>query len=78
MIRIHDGLVEELESTYNKDNQTMTFETDLFSTYAILHETPQKGFNWLWVIIPVLIGMVLVGSYLKREDNKNRFKRTKA
>lgn len=78
VIRIHDGVVEELESTYNKDNQTMTFETDLFSTYAILYETPQKGFNWLWIIIPVLIGMVLVGSYLKREDNKNRFKRTKA
>jgi uncharacterized repeat protein (TIGR02543 family) len=78
VIRIHNGIVEELESNYNKDEKTISFETDRFSTYAILYETPQIGFNWLWVIIPVVIGVVFVGVYLKRDDIKYRFKRTKA
>lgn len=37
VVRVHEGQVEWLATTHNKANQTLTFETDRFSTYAILY-----------------------------------------
>lgn len=37
VIRIHDGVTEALETEYNSEYDTVTFETDRFSTYAITY-----------------------------------------
>ncbi|MCK7504567.1 MAG: hypothetical protein MZV70_11095 [Desulfobacterales bacterium] len=39
VIRIHNGVAEVLETAYHQDNQTLTFETDRFSTYAIAYDS---------------------------------------
>lgn len=36
IVRVHDGVAEELDTVLNKDN-TLTFKTGLFSTYAITY-----------------------------------------
>lgn len=41
VIRNHEGKIEELESTYDEKTDTLTFETDKYSTYAIAY----KGTN---------------------------------
>lgn len=38
IIRNHDGEVESITPTYNKDADTLTFETDRFSDYAIAYK----------------------------------------
>ena len=37
IVRMHDGKVETLNSDYNAENHTLTFETDKFSTYALAY-----------------------------------------
>ena len=37
IVRIHDGIVDILETEYDPENNTLTFETDKFSTYAIAY-----------------------------------------
>lgn len=39
--RLHDGEVEQLVTEYNKDTQTVSFETDRFSVYAIAYTEKQ-------------------------------------
>lgn len=41
VIRNHEGEIEELESKYDEETDTLTFETDKYSTYAIAY----KGTN---------------------------------
>ncbi|MCD8301132.1 MAG: hypothetical protein LUC41_08220, partial [Clostridiales bacterium] len=36
MIRVHDGKAQVLDSKYDADAQTVSFKTDLFSTYALV------------------------------------------
>ncbi len=36
IVRIHDGVTEVLPTTYDAESGTITFETDRFSTYAIV------------------------------------------
>lgn len=38
VVRIHEGLVEILEGTYNPVTHIFTFETDRFSTYALTYQ----------------------------------------
>jgi virulence-associated protein VagC len=38
VIRIHDGVATVLEPEYRQADQTLTFETDRFSTYEIAYE----------------------------------------
>ncbi len=37
ILRIHDGRVEKLKTNFNAENNTITFETDKFSTYALTY-----------------------------------------
>ena len=37
MVRVHDGVAEILSSVYDEKEQTLTFKTDRFSTYAIIY-----------------------------------------
>lgn len=50
IVRIHDGVPEVLNATYNSATGEISFKTDRFSTYAILHSGKQTvskpvGFN---------------------------------
>lgn len=38
VMRYHDGKVDVLNTNYDEENDTITFETDKFSTYAIVYE----------------------------------------
>ncbi len=42
MIRVHDGVVDVLNGTYNATNFTLTFTTDKFSTYGIQYTNPNE------------------------------------
>lgn len=43
IVRVHDGKAEILESVYDENENTLTFKTDRFSTYAITYsDTEQK------------------------------------
>ncbi|MDO4413595.1 MAG: leucine-rich repeat protein [Erysipelotrichaceae bacterium] len=42
VIRIHNGEAETLECTLSEDGNSVIFETDKFSTYAIVAETPAE------------------------------------
>ncbi len=37
VLRIHDGIAEKLESTYDAKEKTVTVKTDKFSTYALVY-----------------------------------------
>ncbi len=54
VIRIHNGVATVLETDYHQDNQTLTFETDRFSTYAIAYDT-QGECNLWWLLLLLLL-----------------------
>ncbi len=37
MVRVHDGVAEWIDTKYDAEKKTLTFETDCFSTYAIIY-----------------------------------------
>ncbi|MCW3491003.1 InlB B-repeat-containing protein [Dethiobacter alkaliphilus] len=43
VLRVHDGVAEYLDTIYDSDNYTLTFETDRFSTYAIAYTPPGEA-----------------------------------
>ena len=44
VVRIHNGVVDVLPATFNADSKTITFETDKFSTYAVMYtDTPKAS-----------------------------------
>ena len=45
MIRIHDGVAEALPCTYDKQTQTITFQSDCFSTYGLTYADSATGSN---------------------------------
>jgi hypothetical protein len=40
IIRVHDGVATVLDTDLNKENYSLTFETDAFSTYALTYKDP--------------------------------------
>lgn len=82
VIRVHDGVAEELETTYNEDG-TLTFSSDKYSTYAITYidtlnedgvedniENPITGDNiiiYITLLSFAALGMII----LSRIRNKN-------
>lgn len=43
IVQVHDGKVTLLDATYDKTTHTLTFETDKFSTYAIIYKGTAKA-----------------------------------
>ena len=44
VIRIHEGKVDVLPATFNPETKTITFESDKFSTYALMYtDTPKAS-----------------------------------
>jgi len=73
MIRVHNGVVEELEGTYNASNFTLTFTTDKFSTYGIQYTNPDKlpdtGKTGDFGALVILAGLILVSMTSRRIKN---------
>ena len=42
VIRIHNGVAENVNVIYNEKDNTITFATDRFSTYAIIYKDAEK------------------------------------
>lgn len=42
ILRVHEDLAEELDALYNPSTQTIRFETDKFSTYALVYDPPLR------------------------------------
>ena len=44
VVRIHNGVVDVLPASFDADSKTITFETDKFSTYALMYtDTPKAS-----------------------------------
>ena len=67
IIRIHNGVAETLDVTYDKNNHTITFETDRFLTYTIVYSV--SNFSWVWWIVLILVlPLGLFVLYLLRDN----------
>jgi len=75
IIRIHNGNVDLLETVCDETNQTLTFSSKLFSTYAIVFEVEDsKGLN-CWYLIFIILFIIIVGFliwffFIKNNDEK--------
>ncbi len=85
IIRVHEGVAQVLTSVYNEETQTITFETDQFSTYAVIYDTYEGTWLW-WLLLILLIPAAyviyryhdaiqaklcyVVGKFKKDKDNK--------
>ena len=82
MIRVHDGVATVIPCTYNAANQTISYETDQFSTYALAYvdqqkvEVPKTGDvsnAYIWFILALVSGIGALyfgkkGLVLKKEN----------
>lgn len=80
VLRVHNGKVDILDALFNSETKELSFETDRFSTYAILYkdivieENPNTGDN---IISSILIGgislvcLISCGLYAKRKLGSN-------
>lgn len=55
IIRMHDGVAEMLEATYDAQTNSLTFSTDKFCTYAIAYNVPGNPSNNLWWLLLLLL-----------------------
>lgn len=60
IIRIHDDIIEVLDSIYDEEAQTLSFETDRFSTYAIFYDEGNASGLW-WLLLLTLIPLRYFG-----------------
>ena len=74
ILRIHEGEPMYLETIYDAENQTLTFETDLFSTYAIVYETSNSA-ELLWLLVLVALAPIGYFGYRYKNVIKKVFKK---
>ena len=65
IVRVHNNEATFLDATYDETNQTLTFETDCFSTYAIVYENPSSSLWWVWLLF--LVPMVITGYFYRNQ-----------
>lgn len=81
IVRIHNGAAEKLKTTFNSENNTLTFETDKFSTYALAYadetssspsEDGDNG-NVVWsALLFVSVCGLAATMYCRRRKNYNK------
>ena len=54
IMRVHDGVTEVMDSVYDEEAQTISFETDQLSTYAIVYDASSGSGLW-WLLLLVLL-----------------------
>ena len=58
IIAVHNGQAKVIDSVYNAEDKTITFETDQFSTFAIVYQTSSQQWGWWFLILLIPIGFV--------------------
>ncbi|MBR6697576.1 MAG: InlB B-repeat-containing protein [Lachnospiraceae bacterium] len=66
IVCVHEGNVSVIDTVYNKATGTVSFETDKFSTYALVYEdiaveNPKTGDvtpSWPWMLLVISVGML--------------------
>jgi len=71
MVRIHDGVLEELKSTYDAETFTLTFVTDRFSTYGVTFSNVEIANTGDGTVTNVF-GLVLAGAALYMITKKKK------
>ena len=72
IVRIHDGVATILDTKFDATTKTLTFETDCFSTYALVYSDEaiaEKGDSSmvLWMMFMILGGVAITYGIRKRE-----------
>jgi uncharacterized repeat protein (TIGR02543 family) len=66
IVRIHNGVTEALETIYDETAQTLTFESDCFSTYAIVYDASNGiGLWWFMLLLIIPLGYCYRHAVLK-------------
>lgn len=77
VLRVHNGKAELLKAEYDSVNKRLIFDTDMFSTYAILYKTfepnPDTGDNIMFYIIMGTVSLIGLGSVLYLYKKKRVF-----
>jgi len=80
VIREHEGTVEEIESVYNPNTGTISFNTDTFSTYAIAYKdisNPNTFDNIFQIVVLGVSSIVLLfATILVTKKNKSIYKQS--
>ena len=87
IVRVHEGVLDILETVYDEENQTLTFETDRFSNYAIMYQVDEDSSIIGILIIALILLLGLLAWYYrffilllfkrKKDDDENKHKEVK-
>ena len=58
IIAVHNGQARVIESVYDAEQKTITFETNQFSTFAIVYQTNSQQWGWWFLTLLIPIGFV--------------------
>jgi hypothetical protein len=77
IVRVHEGEVSIIDAVFNEDTGEISFETDKFSTYALIYTdaavnvppTGDTSSSWSWIVLMIgmLVLFVKAGSVYKFE-----------
>ena len=73
IVRVHDGQITVLETTNDAENHTITFETDQFSTYALVYQV-NKPLTFLWWLLLLLLVPIVLYILWKRDKDEEKTK----
>ena len=70
IVRVHEGEVSILDAVFDEATGEISFETDKFSTYALIYEdveidVPQTGdttSSWPWMLLVIGIGLIVLST----------------
>jgi uncharacterized repeat protein (TIGR02543 family) len=60
VIRVHQDELSILDTIYDEETNTLTFETDRFSTYAIVYDVSNLNMSTCWWLLLLLIPLGLI------------------
>jgi uncharacterized repeat protein (TIGR02543 family) len=79
VVRIHQGIYSLLDTKYDEEAHTLTFETDKFSTYAIIYDVSGQSWGW-WLLLLIPLGFVIFFLFFGKrseEDKEETIEETK-
>lgn len=70
VMRVHDGVVETLDTSHNEIKNTLTFETDRFSTYAIVYQDEINTMAYIIggvAVLGILLMVVIILGVIRKK-----------